>query len=75
MACIFYYMPYVFLQTVKRHDFNEYSTHIEGTFLQENAIIRCFGACGATDESICEKRKHLTTLLFLFSKKVKAQNQ
>ena len=40
MACIFYEVPYVFSQAVKRHDFNEYSAHIERTFLQEKAFIR-----------------------------------
>mgnify|MGYP005892557341 FL=1 len=75
MACIFYEVPYVFSQAVKRHDFNEYSAHIERTFLQEKAFIRRSGACGATDKSTGAKIKHTTTRLFRFSKKVKAQNQ
>ncbi len=75
MACIFYEVPYVFSQAVKRHDFNEYSAHIERTFLQENAFIRRSGTCGATDKSTHSKRKRRITQFFLFSKKVKAQNQ
>ena len=38
MACIFYNMPYVFSQPVKRHDFNEYSAHIERTFFQKKPL-------------------------------------
>ena len=75
MACIFYEVPYVFSQAVKRHDFNEYSVHIGRTFLQENNIIRRSGACGATDKSTGAKIKHTTTRLFRFSKKVNARNQ
>ncbi len=75
MACIFYEVPYVFSQAVKRQDFNEYSVHIGRTFLQENNIIRRSGACGATDKSTGAKIKHTTTRLFRFSKKVNARNQ
>ena len=35
MACIFYEVPYVFSQAVKRQDFNEYSVHIGRTFCKK----------------------------------------
>ena len=75
MACIFYEVPYVFSQAVKRHDFNEYSAHIERTFLQENAFIRRSGTCGATAKVPTQKESAGSRSFSCFQKKVKAQNQ